>query len=406
MTEPISFCPHCGATARVALGTGSAAAASASASPAAAAPASPGKALPRVELAGTPRPVPLFAAAGMSPSPIPDGARHWGLSHGAGWTLAAFAVLFGGFVLLRQFNSPETRIEEMMSRTVVGSVTPGLELPASASATPAAPLRPASVAPPAAATGQQRNAALHGAPALSAQAAQEQAQLQAQAAAKMQAQAQAQAQAKLQAQAQARSQAQAQAQAKLQAQAQAKLRAQARAAAEPALPALPPLLSRAPVAAQAPAPAKTPVLAPTPTTIPAAAQTTASAAAPDSTDRHGKAPPRDLQSIQANLQKNDLTDAHAALSEVLAAQPDNGDAQRMRQELQAREQARDAALRVARGCAQQGLWTCVWHNAGDALAADSGSAEAKSLIARSIRESGWGKASQAPAPAPEQTNSQ
>jgi hypothetical protein len=84
------------------------------------------------------------------------------------------------------------------------------------------------------------------------------------------------------------------------------------------------------------------------------------------------------------------------LNEVLAAQPDNIDALRMRQELASREQARDASLRIARGCAQQGSWTCVWHSAGDALAKDTGSAEAKSLVSRSIRESGWGTAPAAP----------
>ncbi|QCP53782.1 hypothetical protein FAZ95_32765 [Trinickia violacea] len=128
------------------------------------------------------------------------------------------------------------------------------------------------------------------------------------------------------------------------------------------------------------------------------------AAAPESADHRGKAVPRDLQSIQASLQKNDLTGARAALNDVIAAQPDNPDAQRIRQELQTREQARDASLRIARGCAQQGQWTCVWHNAGDALSADSSSAEAKSLVVRSIRESGWGKAP--PAPSSDQPNSQ
>ena len=129
------------------------------------------------------------------------------------------------------------------------------------------------------------------------------------------------------------------------------------------------------------------------------------AAAPESADHRGKAAPRDLQSIQASLQKNDLTGARAALNDVVAAQPDNADAQRLRQELQTREQARDASLRIARGCAQQGQWTCVWHNAGDALSADASSAEAKSLVVRSIRESGWGKAPP-PAPSSDQPNSQ
>jgi predicted Zn-dependent protease len=121
-------------------------------------------------------------------------------------------------------------------------------------------------------------------------------------------------------------------------------------------------------------------------------------AAPASADHRGKAVPRDLQSIQASMQKNDLTAAQAALNGLLAAQPDNADALRIRQELQMREQARDASLRVARGCAQQGSWTCVWHNAGDALTTDTGSAEAKSLIVRSIRESGWSGAPTGPGP--------
>jgi hypothetical protein len=383
--EPISFCPHCGASARVALGADSATGAAANS--AAAASKSSAVELPRVELPGPPQPMPLFASAAggslsASASPLPDGTRHWGLSRGAGLTLVAFAVLFGGFVLLHQFDNPDSRVEEMMSRTAVGTVTLGLEHPGAASAAVAAAGPHPAPAVPAAAAMRQRNA----------QAAQEQAQLQAQALAKQQAQG------KLQAQAQA------QAQARSQAQAHERMRAQARA--EP--PLLPPSLPRTQASAQAaPAPAAAPAkpaAQPVQAAAQAPAQTAIAAAAPEAADHRGKAVPRDLQSIQASLQKNDLTDARAALNDVIAAQPDNPDAQRIRQELQTREQARDAALRTARGCAQQGQWTCVWHNAGDALSADTGSAEAKSLVARSIRESGWSKAS--PAPGAEQSNSQ
>jgi len=180
------------------------------------------------------------------------------------------------------------------------------------------------------------------------------------------------------------------------------MRAQAKAEVPPLLP---PTIPRAQASAQASAPAPAKSVAPPGQAAPQApAQAATVAAAPESADHRGKAVPRDLQAIQASLQKNDLTGARAALNDVIAAQPDNADAQRIRQELQTREQARDASLRTARGCAQQGSWACVWHNAGDALSTDTGSAEAKSLVVRSIRESGWGKAP--PAPGPNQPNGQ
>jgi len=95
---------------------------------------------------------------------------------------------------------------------------------------------------------------------------------------------------------------------------------------------------------------------------------------------------RNLQIARAMLQKDNLTAAEPHLSAALATQPKNQEALDMRTDLTGREQQRDAALDVARGCVYMERWNCAWHNAGSALVIDSGSAEAKSLIAQAMNE--------------------
>lgn len=95
---------------------------------------------------------------------------------------------------------------------------------------------------------------------------------------------------------------------------------------------------------------------------------------------------KNLQIARAMLQKDNLTAAEPHLSAVLAAQPKNREALDMRADLTGREQRRDAALDVAHGCVYMGRWNCAWHNAGSALVIDSGSADAKNIIAQAMNE--------------------
>lgn len=95
-----------------------------------------------------------------------------------------------------------------------------------------------------------------------------------------------------------------------------------------------------------------------------------------------------LQSARINLEKNNLGSARAALMNVLAEDPNNAQALRMRGDLMDREQQRDSMLASARGCEAQGRWTCVWHNAGNALTIDSSNGEAHWLLSQALmRES-------------------
>ena len=99
--------------------------------------------------------------------------------------------------------------------------------------------------------------------------------------------------------------------------------------------------------------------------------------------------PESLQAARASLQANDLSDAQAALAEVLSAQPDNADARLMQQDMLQRELKRDAAVRAANVCVKDRLWSCVRHNATEALAIDATNANVRALLERSIREAGW-----------------
>jgi hypothetical protein len=104
-----------------------------------------------------------------------------------------------------------------------------------------------------------------------------------------------------------------------------------------------------------------------------------------------------LQIAHAMLQRDNLAAAESRVAAVLAVQPKNRDALSMREDLSARQQQRDAALDLARGCAYMERWTCAWHNAGNALVIDSSSADAKRIVAQAMREAQSGSA---PAPVP------
>lgn len=99
-----------------------------------------------------------------------------------------------------------------------------------------------------------------------------------------------------------------------------------------------------------------------------------------------------LQIAHAMLQRSNLAAAESRVAAVLAVQPKNRDALSMREDLRARQQQRDAALDLARGCAYMERWTCAWHNAGNALVIDSSSADAKRIVAQAMREAQSGSA--------------
>lgn len=101
---------------------------------------------------------------------------------------------------------------------------------------------------------------------------------------------------------------------------------------------------------------------------------------------------KQIRSARANLQQNNLAATRTRLAAAIAAQPDNRDALSMRETLAAREQQRDALLSIARGCGYIARWTCVWHNAGNALLVDSSSTEAQRLVSLAVRETEFASA--------------
>ena len=107
---------------------------------------------------------------------------------------------------------------------------------------------------------------------------------------------------------------------------------------------------------------------------------------------------RSLDVAQAALAKSDLRGARASLDRALAADPSNSSALTVRDELRSREQERDASLSAAHACVVQSRWNCVWHNAGKALSVDASSTEAKALVDRAIVESGAATAPAGPGP--------
>jgi len=96
--------------------------------------------------------------------------------------------------------------------------------------------------------------------------------------------------------------------------------------------------------------------------------------------------PRQLAIARANLARSSLWPARRAIQNVLAAQPGNGEAQRMRADLVSRERQRDSALNDARFCARGQEWACVRETATKAASIDTSSRDAKRLIAQAVRQ--------------------
>jgi hypothetical protein len=99
--------------------------------------------------------------------------------------------------------------------------------------------------------------------------------------------------------------------------------------------------------------------------------------------------PDSLRAARASLAQNNLSDAKAATNAALAREADNEDARDLQRDIAAREQRRDTALQGADRCASERAWGCVQRQASDALAIDSSSARAQSLLERAILSTGW-----------------
>lgn len=99
--------------------------------------------------------------------------------------------------------------------------------------------------------------------------------------------------------------------------------------------------------------------------------------------------PDSLRAAHQHADAHDLSGAQAAVNAALSMDPDNADARAIQRELAPLEQRRDAALQTANVCIKDRLWNCVEHSASDALAIDSGSPAARSLLQRAIVETGW-----------------
>lgn len=110
--------------------------------------------------------------------------------------------------------------------------------------------------------------------------------------------------------------------------------------------------------------------------------------------------PDSLRAAHAGLATNDLSDAKAADEAALAHDAQNSDALAIQRDIAAREQRRDSALQNADRCVNQRDWGCVQQQASEALAIDSSSQQAQSLMERAILSTAWAPAaSGAAAPA-------
>lgn len=96
-----------------------------------------------------------------------------------------------------------------------------------------------------------------------------------------------------------------------------------------------------------------------------------------------------LQAARLALHTNDLSAAQAALGAAQALRPGNGDVQDLAAQLAPLTARRDAALQAAQTCVAQLAWPCARQHANDALAIDTGSDPAKTILERVIRETGW-----------------
>lgn len=403
ISEPVAFCPHCGAHARFAL------AGSVPREPRGPAAAARGEPSVRSfessdfegDLDGPwlGPPTPLFASPDGDPyadmrAPAFRGARarQWSLKGGTGLVLAAFVVLYGGAVLLHRYDqaspSPSPVSQDSATKSVEGSIAsngvagpggPGVAAPSTSTLPPAAPrsepsanaansvnnrsgaqapaapkaddsippdmsianLPPpaiTSTAPPVASVQAQRTPSNSAPPPASNANDQTQQVQQAQ-------------------------------------QAQPNGSAQ-RAYGKPVPDTRAPMTDTTMANAQLP---------------------------PQQREEQARATraaviARTLDGIQSKLAKNDLKGARASLRGVLAAEPGNGYAKSLLDQLVSREQARDASLNAARACVVQSRWHCVWHNAGAALSIDASSTEAKALVDRAIIESGAAAAPAGPGP--------
>ncbi len=166
----------------------------------------------------------------------------------------------------------------------------------------------------------------------------------------------------------------------------------------------------APAAAR-PAPVQPPPIPPQAAAPPPPARRVVAAAPPPkrtpgtkTNDQPDKLPTdvsRHLKAARANLEQNNLSATKARLAAAVAVQPDNRDARSMRSALNTREQQRDALLSLARACGYVSRWTCMWHNASNALQIDSSSKEAQRLATLAMHESAFENAPPPAEPAPD-----
>lgn len=99
--------------------------------------------------------------------------------------------------------------------------------------------------------------------------------------------------------------------------------------------------------------------------------------------------PDSLRAAHAGLAANNLSDAKAADNAALSSDAGNADAQAIQRDIATREQRRDNALQNANQCANQNNWACVQQQASEALAIDSSSEQAQSLMERAILSTAW-----------------
>jgi hypothetical protein len=96
-----------------------------------------------------------------------------------------------------------------------------------------------------------------------------------------------------------------------------------------------------------------------------------------------------LRVAHASLAANNLFDAKAATNAVLGQDADNDEARALQRDIAAREQRRDSALQIAAQCLTQRAWACAQQQASEALAIDSSSQEAQSLMEHAIVATAW-----------------
>ncbi|MDG0025766.1 hypothetical protein [Trinickia sp. Y13] len=408
ISEPVAFCPHCGAHARFAL-AGAASPSPAvhdSAPPAGGARVEPSmRAFDPADFEGdldTPwpgPPTPLFASAdgrvhGRGRAPAFRGARQWNVKGGMGLVLAAFVVLYGGVVLMHKYGYDQPAVSPVSrdypSKAVEGSIGPGG--PGDARTAPPggklddsvppdmsiANLPPpvASVAPPVASVAPAAPAAQSQAPSAPAPSPPSATTVQSQSTPAPSAPVQpAVTEGVVQTQPNG-----ADVPDRGRARGKAHARTRGRGHANDARVR----------------PGDTTYLH-TSVQSPSEAQPQPRMQEKEARSGSGSMT-RTLDGVQTRLAKNDLSGARASLAGVLAADPHNGYALSLRDQLASREQARDASLNAARACVVQSRWHCVWHNAGAALSVDASSTEAKALVDRAIIESGAATAPAGPGP--------